>query len=54
VNFNAEDAKAIRKGAQSKLSSATLAQNFAAFAFQSSVSIARIAEPGLFFGIVIP
>jgi hypothetical protein len=34
VNFNAKDAKGIRKGAQSRLSSATFAQNFAASAFQ--------------------
>jgi hypothetical protein len=34
VNFNAKDAKGIRKGAQRRLSSATLAQNFATLAFQ--------------------
>jgi hypothetical protein len=34
VNFNAKDAKGIRKGAQRKLSSATFAQNFATFAVE--------------------
>jgi hypothetical protein len=32
MNFNAKDAKRIRKGAQRKLSSATFAQDFATFA----------------------
>ena len=34
VNFNAKDAKGIRKGEQRRLSSATFAQNSATFAFQ--------------------
>src|SRR5260370_23529436 len=39
MNFNAKDAKAIRKGTQRRPSSATFAQNFAAFAFKFNDSL---------------
>jgi hypothetical protein len=39
VNFNAKDAKGIRKGAQRKLSSATFAQNFATLAVKFNDSL---------------
>jgi len=39
MNFNAKDAKAIRKGTQSRPSSATFAQNFATFAFKFNDSL---------------
>jgi hypothetical protein len=39
MNFNAKDAKAIRKGTQRRLPSATFAQNFATFAFKFNDSL---------------
>jgi hypothetical protein len=39
VNFNAKDARGIRKGAQRRLSSAIFAQNFATFPFQFGSSL---------------
>jgi hypothetical protein len=37
MNFDAKNAKGIRKGAQRKLSSATFAENFATFAFKFKI-----------------